>query len=550
MQVILAESMGFCFGVRDALTTAERIERPELVTIHGELVHNEAVQQRLASRGFRQQPESAPDDVPDAPQVLITAHGVSDAERGRLAANGKQVVDTTCPLVRRAHQAAMALAAERRHVIVIGRAGHVEVRGLVGDLVDYSIVETAADVRTWPHDRLGIVCQTTTAPDHAEQLRTAISDRNPHADVRFVNTVCQPTIDRQRAVERLLPQVDAVVVVGGKNSNNTARLADLCRGHGVPAYHVQAAGDLDPAWFAGCDAVGLTAGTSTLDVTIGEVADALRELAPAKSNGPRTSGGWCRHFRRNAANRKPIPWGSVSSLSEMERRAVARSVAVFQRGESGEGTHLLRCSERHANDVGDPNYVPAMRLFVQEEQQHAAWLGRFLDEAGLPRISRNFSDGFFRWLRHRAGLELSITVLVTAEILANVYYAALRDATNCAALREICGHILRDEVAHVRFQCERIALLQRRPLNRPETARPVRRVKRFLHACLYAGAAAVLWIGHRRVFRAAGLGVRSFFRRAWSEFRRARRVPVADAASVRNTDQPAGALPRFGSGAV
>ena len=518
MHVIRADSMGFCFGVRDALATAERIERPELVTIHGELVHNEAVRQRLADRGFRQQTETSRHDIPESPAVLITAHGVSDAERGRLAANGKQLVDTTCPLVRRAHQAALALAAEGRHVVVVGRAGHVEVRGLVGDLVDYSIVEAVADVRTWPHDRLGIVCQTTTPPDHAERIRKSICDRNPHADIRFANTICQPTIDRQRAVERLLPQADAVVVVGGTNSNNTARLADLCREHGTPAYHVQSAGGIEPAWFAGCRVVGLTAGTSTLDATIDEVADALRELTPPQSSsGPRTSGEWCRHFLRNDANRKPIPWETVASLSEKERRAIARSVAVFQRGESGEGTHLLRCAARHARDVDDPNYLPAMRMFVREEQQHAAWLGRFLDEAGLPRIAGNFSDGVFRWLRHRAGLELSITVLVTAEILANVYYAALRDATDCPALRELCGQILRDEVAHVRFQCERIAILQRR------YSRPARRVKRFLHSCLYAGAAAVLWIGHRRVFRAAGIGIGSYIRRAWNEFRRAGR---------------------------
>jgi hypothetical protein len=209
---------------------------------------------------------------------------------------------------------------------------------------------------------------------------------------------------------------------------------------------------------------------------------------------------------------------------------------VFQRGESGEGTHLLRCAARHGDDVGDPNYLPAMRLFVAEEQQHAAWLDRLLDEAGLPRITGEFSDGVFRWLRHRAGLELSITVLVTAEILANVYYAALRDATDCAALREICGQVLRDEVAHVRFQCERMAILQR------GNSRGVRRVKRFLHSVLYVGAATVLWVGHRRVFRAAGLSVRSFCRNAWREFRRARRV-CADSAVANH--QPVGASRRY-----
>lgn len=271
MQVLLADALGFCFGVRDALVMAEQMPAPETVTIFGELVHNEAVASRLAARGFQSTPERDRRLVPLTPQVMITAHGISDRERIRLEQAGKQLVDTTCPLVHRVHRAAQLLAAEGRHVLVIGRAGHVEVQGILGDLEGGEVVDSVEAVRTWPHARLGIICQSTTPPRLAAEINAAIRAANPHADIRFIDTICQPTRDRQDAVVRLLPLVDAMVVVGGRNSNNTRELAALCRDRGVPAFHVQSAADLDPAWFRGCQVVGLTAGTSTLDETIEEV---------------------------------------------------------------------------------------------------------------------------------------------------------------------------------------------------------------------------------------------------------------------------------------
>ncbi|MGH7130122.1 MAG: hypothetical protein ACREIV_16240, partial [Planctomycetaceae bacterium] len=344
-----------------------------------------------------------------------------------------------------------ALARDGWHVLVVGRRGHVEVQGLVGDLQEYDLLQSTEDVRTWHHDRLGIICQTTTPPAAAEAIRDAVATCNPHAQVRLVNTICQPTIDRQRAVADLLPLVDAVVVVGGENSHNTRQLAELCRQRGTPAYHVQCAGDLRPEWFDHCGAVGLTAGTSTLDETIEQVFQSLRRLrSKADGNGPKSSAAWCRYFRRNARSLLPIPWETVKTITESEQLAVARSVQVFQRGESGEGRHLLNCATRHAEETGDQDYIEAARLFIREEQRHAAELGRFLDEAGIPRIGGTWTDGVFRWVRHRAGLELTIAVLVTAEIIAKLFYAALRDATGCPALRRLCRQILRDEVAHVR----------------------------------------------------------------------------------------------------
>ena len=279
MNVIKAEVLGMCFGVRDALALIEHVEDPERVTIHGELVHNEVVIDRLHARGFQMVKESQRRPLPVTDTVLVTAHGVSDTERERLRRAGKEILDTTCPLVERAHQAAQKLQQGGYHVLVIGKPGHVEVQGIVEDLRSYTVVPSVADVRTYPHDRLGIMCQTTTPVALADAIRAEVAAKNPHAEVCFIDTICLPTKEHQRALERMLDQVKAVVVVGGRNSNNTRQLVLRCQERGLRAYHVQGPADLRPEWFEGIDTVGLTAGTSTLDETIDTVHAALVNLA-------------------------------------------------------------------------------------------------------------------------------------------------------------------------------------------------------------------------------------------------------------------------------
>lgn len=279
MEIVLAESAGMCFGVRDALAAMADLPDPGRVTVHGELVHNEQVLQQLRVRGFRQSSETDRERLPETPAVLVTAHGVSDRERARLAAAGKEVIDTTCPLVRRAHAAALKLRDDGRHVLVVGRPGHVEVRGLVEDLPSHDVVPDVASVRRYPFARLGIVYQTTTPPPLAMAVREAIVDRNPGADVKSLDTVCRPTREHQESLRRLLPAVQAVVVVGGANSNNTRELVRTAAAAGVSAYHVQGPADLRAEWFAGVRRVGLTAGTSTLDETIQDVRRRMEALA-------------------------------------------------------------------------------------------------------------------------------------------------------------------------------------------------------------------------------------------------------------------------------
>jgi 4-hydroxy-3-methylbut-2-enyl diphosphate reductase len=278
MKVLTAEVLGMCFGVRDALKILADVERPDDVTIHGELVHNEQVLEHLHARGFRMAREEGRRPLPLTPQVMITAHGVSDVERRRLWEAGKELIDTTCPLVTRVHKAAQALEEEGYHVLVIGKRGHVEVQGVVEDLHSYDVVSCADEVGRYPHHRLGVVCQTTATARNVAQVREAIARLNPHAEVRFVDTVCHPTKAHQAAVEKLAGEVEAMVVVGGRNSNNTRELVKYCRDRGLPTWHVQAAADLDVDEFTGFQVVGLTAGTSTLDSTIEEVKRVLEQV--------------------------------------------------------------------------------------------------------------------------------------------------------------------------------------------------------------------------------------------------------------------------------
>lgn len=278
MEVIRAEAMGFCFGVRDALALAQSLAQPEDVTIHGELVHNERVLVELGRRGFRQTPETERRDLPLTPRVLITAHGVSSRERARLVEAGKSLIDATCPLVERVHEAAQDLRRRGYFVLIIGRPGHAEVEGIVGDLDDYAVLADESAVRDFAADKLGIVCQSTTPPALAERIRSAVKRINSGKEILFIDTICRPTKDRQQAVLDLLDKVEALVVVGGRQSHNTRQLAQLATARDVPVVHVQGPSDLDSDWLSRFETVGLTAGTSTPDDVIDQVDRALRRI--------------------------------------------------------------------------------------------------------------------------------------------------------------------------------------------------------------------------------------------------------------------------------
>jgi 4-hydroxy-3-methylbut-2-enyl diphosphate reductase len=278
MKVIRAQAMGMCFGVKDALSTVMTMGDAERATIYGQLVHNGEVLKTVRARGFSMVEESDRTPAVSTPNVVITAHGLSDKERRSLEASGKRLIDTTCPLVSRVHQIARELQEQGYFVIVVGRRDHVEVKGIVGDLERFAVMDRTEDVVAYPADRIGVVCQTTTPPALRDLLFETISRENAGKEIRFIDTVCGPTRERQEAVEDLVARVQALVVVGGKNSNNTRQLQAIGEKAGLPCFRVERASELQPEWFYGLDTVGLTAGTSTLDQRIDEVYTALLEM--------------------------------------------------------------------------------------------------------------------------------------------------------------------------------------------------------------------------------------------------------------------------------
>ncbi len=214
---------------------------------------------------------------------------------------------------------------------------------------------------------------------------------------------------------------------------------------------------------------------------------------------------WQLYFEANARNLPLIPWNSGAELTAVERDAIASSLQKFQLGESSEGRNLLRRAQEYAQANNELAYVEAIRLFIREEQRHAATLGRFMKLESIPTIQGNFSDSVFRRLRKFAGLELSVGVLVTAEIIAKVYYDAILNATHSSVLKAICRQILQDEVAHVTFQCERLARMR---MNMPWHSIAVREA---LHVFLFAGTRVVVWRDHRHAFRAGGFNLRRYW---------------------------------------
>ncbi len=277
LRILRADHLGMCFGVRDALALAHREAARQPVTVLGDLVHNETVLEDLRARGVRLEQDL---EAVETPTVLITAHGASAKRIAAVTARGHRLVEATCPLVHVAHRAVRTLVAEGYHPVIVGRRDHVEVLGMTEDLDAYDVVLSDADVDALtPRERFGVAAQTTQPIPRVRALVDRLRWRFPSAKVRFVDTVCQPTKQRQDAAEHLARVADVVVVVGGAHSNNTRELAQTCRTHGARVHQVVSAAELREEWFQPGEIVGITAGTSTPPVTIEGVERWLRDLA-------------------------------------------------------------------------------------------------------------------------------------------------------------------------------------------------------------------------------------------------------------------------------
>ena len=279
MRVVRAAYAGACYGVQRALDLAlKAVEDGGRAYTLGPLIHNPQVVAQLAERGVRA--VDGVEDVAGAGTVVIRSHGVTPAVKRSVAACGLPLVDATCPHVARAQRAAADLAEQGRHVVVVGEAGHPEVEGLVACAREagapVSVVAGPDDLPDTLDGPVGVVVQTTQTREVLDAVVAALEQRGVQLLVK--NTICFATRQRQEAAAALADEVDATVVIGGRNSSNTSRLADICAAACPRTHHIESPDEIDPAWLAGCGAVGVTAGASTPEGQIDAVAAFLEAL--------------------------------------------------------------------------------------------------------------------------------------------------------------------------------------------------------------------------------------------------------------------------------
>lgn len=284
MEVIRAKRAGACYGVQRALDMADEvIEDGSRAFTLGPLIHNPQVVADLAERGAE-----AVEGVEaiawsgegEAPSVVIRSHGVTPEVLAAVEERGFAVVDATCPHVARAQAAAAELAEQGCRVVVVGEEGHPEVEGLTawarqaGGKVD--VVASPADIPEGLYDPVGVVAQTTQRRENLDAVVAALAEAGLSPLVK--NTICSATRQRQEAAADLAADVDAMVVIGGRNSSNTTRLAEVCALTCPRTFHIESVDELDPAAFEGCARVGVTAGASTPENQIAAVESFLKTL--------------------------------------------------------------------------------------------------------------------------------------------------------------------------------------------------------------------------------------------------------------------------------
>src|SRR5499427_6463679 len=284
-EVLLANPRGFCAGVERAIEIVERAlaTHGAPIYVRHEVVHNKHVAEDLKRKGAVFGEELA--EVPEGSTVIFSAHGVSKAVQREAEARGLKVFDATCPLVTKVHVEVTKMRDAGREIVMIGHRGHPEVEGTMGQSAQgMYLVETVADVaRLDVRDpaKLSYVTQTTLSVDDAAAIVEALKARFPGISGPKKDDICYATQNRQDAVKFMAPRCDVVIVVGSPNSSNSNRLREVAQQRDVPAYMIDNADELDPAWIAGRARVGVTAGASAPEVLVEEVIARLRSLGAA-----------------------------------------------------------------------------------------------------------------------------------------------------------------------------------------------------------------------------------------------------------------------------
>lgn len=280
MRIVKAKALGFCFGVRRAIEVVQQAaEKQGRIDSLGSIVHNPVVVDALTARGVNV--VGGLDEV-TAGTVAVTAHGRGPEISGLAAERGLNVIDATCSIVRKSQKAARALKNEGFKVIIFGEEDHPEVRGVLAwtEGEGSVILDPAAEVAI-PRRKVALLSQTTKSEESFAGFVASFVEHNIGRinELRVVNTTCPETDERYHAARELAAECDLLIVVGGRNSANTRKLAKTCEDTGVETYHIETAAEIDPAWLAGRESVGVTAGASTPDQSIDEVVARVEELA-------------------------------------------------------------------------------------------------------------------------------------------------------------------------------------------------------------------------------------------------------------------------------
>jgi 4-hydroxy-3-methylbut-2-en-1-yl diphosphate reductase len=277
MDVKIARTAGFCWGVRrtvdQVMQVADHAAGP-VVTL-GPIIHNPQAVARMREKGVGTVNEVA--EISPGTTVVIRTHGAVQNELAAAKARGLEVVDGTCPYVKYPQAMAERLTRDGYHLVIVGDANHAEVKGVVSYAVGAcTVVKPGAPVPEIKDKKVAVIAQTTCIGADFERVVGALALR--HKEVRAINTICSDTEERQTDARALAAEVDAVVVVGGKNSANTRHLAEICRAIQPRTWHVETSDELEAGWFDGCRSVGLSAGASTPDWVVEGVAGWLRAL--------------------------------------------------------------------------------------------------------------------------------------------------------------------------------------------------------------------------------------------------------------------------------
>ena len=280
MKIILANPRGFCAGVNMAIESLERaleVYGTPLYVYH-EIVHNRPVVERFRKRGVVFVDHI--DDIPPGSTVLYSAHGVSPAIRAAATERRLRAIDATCPLVTKVHLEAVRFARENYTIILIGHAGHDEVLGTTGEAPEHiRLVQSVEEVEALElpaNARIAYLTQTTLSVEDAQVIIDALRRRFPHIVGPSRDDICYATQNRQEAVKELVPEADAVLVLGSQNSSNSMRLAELARTLGRPAYLIDSIRDLPEDCFHGDETVLITAGASAPEERVAECVQALQ----------------------------------------------------------------------------------------------------------------------------------------------------------------------------------------------------------------------------------------------------------------------------------